>query len=135
MAETDWTSLFQTGLSVAGAVYQGQLEKKAQRAAAKYGASDFAQLGMGLAATGPQRGGLLDLYTAAMGGVQGGGSSTAPSGMQRSGPMYAIGNNGRVYGLRSMGTPLLWSGDLAAVKRVARVARKLGRFVHHRRPR
>lgn len=30
------------------------------------------------------------------------------------------------------GHPLLFSGDLAAVRRVQRVARKLGRFVHHR---
>ena len=37
-----------------------------------------------------------------------------------------------VSGYRSLGHPLLWSGDLAAVKRVARVARKLGRFSHRR---
>ncbi len=39
-----------------------------------------------------------------------------------------------VTGVRSLGRPLLWSGDLAAVKRVGRIARKLGRF-HRRRPR
>lgn len=52
----------------------------------------------------------------------------------RSGVTYSLTANGRVTGTRSLGTPLLWSGDLAAVRRVGRVARKLGRFVH-RRPR
>lgn len=32
-------------------------------------------------------------------------------------------------------TCLLWSSDLVAARRVGKVARKLGRFVHHRRPR
>jgi hypothetical protein len=36
-----------------------------------------------------------------------------------------------VTGYRSLGRPMLWSGDLAAVKRVARVRRKLG--AGHRR--
>lgn len=42
---------------------------------------------------------------------------------------------GRAVMVRSLGRPLLWSGDLAAAKRVRRIAGKLGRFVHHRHPR
>lgn len=52
------------------------------------------------------------------------------------GPQYAIvatpSGRQKLVAIRSIGTPLLWSGDLAAVRRVARVARKLGRFIHHR---
>lgn len=39
---------------------------------------------------------------------------------------------GRQVAVRSLGRPLLWSGDLSAAKRVRRVVRKIGGFVHHR---
>lgn len=39
---------------------------------------------------------------------------------------------GATVAVRKLGRPVLWSGDLAAYKRVMRVARKVSRFVHHR---
>lgn len=61
------------------------------------------------------------------------GGSTAPTRRSVSYECYTT-PSGRsaVSGWRSLGHPLLWSGDMAAVKRVARVRRKLG---VHRRPR
>lgn len=136
------------GLDVGLQIYGAQLQKKAMRQQAKYETAagytnDFPMLGMGLAATGPQRtimnmgqpvsqGGMA----VAMPGVQSGGSSTAVS--VRGLTQYVVyttpSGSQRVTGVRGLGTPLLWSGDLAAVRRVARIARKLGRFTH-RRPR
>jgi len=39
--------------------------------------------------------------------------------------------NGRAF--RSLGTPIAWSGDLSAVKRLRRAARRIGRVLPHRR--
>lgn len=47
--------------------------------------------------------------------------------------MTATNARGQTVLVRSLGRPILWSGDLAAARRVQRVARKIGRFVHHRR--
>ena len=142
-SDSGWGGLFSTALNIGAQIYQGQLQKKAMKAAIKSGTTDFPQLGVGLAASGPQRGVMQPLGynfggNAMAGGVVSGGSSTASGvmvGAPR--PQYIVyqtmGGNQVVTGVRSLGRPMLWSGDLAAVKRVARVARKLGRFVHHRR--
>lgn len=157
--DLSWGGLFSAVAQVGAGIYTARLQKQADKRAARSGAADLPQLGMGLAATGPQRNALLMLGGSGDSGVvpwqgfpyqidsgvQSGGSSTAPAaggGMMASGvstrPVYAIASTAsgaqRIIGMRSMGTPLLWSGDFAAVRRVARVARKLGRFVH-RRPR
>ncbi len=59
------------------------------------------------------------------------------SGMGRGGPVYLCyttpSGRSAVSGYRSLGHPMLWSGDFQAVKRVARVRRKLG--AGHHRPR
>lgn len=158
--DTGWSGLLQGALNIGAQIYQGQLAKKAQRQAAKAGASDFPQLGMGLAATGPQRSGGTPTGASGIGVWGPGGFFGAQSaldaggaGMDDGSGMSSVGVMGRgrfptqlivyttpsgrmnVGGYRSIGTPLLWSGDFAAVKRVARVARKLGRFTHRRRPR
>ncbi len=154
-----WADLLTTGLNIAGQVYQGQMQKKAERKAAKAAtassSTDFPQLGMGLAATGPQRnqdlfGGLIPGNTplGQLGNYYGFGtggamddqtSSVAVMGRARFPTQLVVYTtpSGRmqVGGYRSIGTPLLWSGDFAAVRRVARVARKLGAFRSHRRPR
>ena len=146
--DTSWGGLLNTALNIGASIYTGQLQKKAMKAAIKAGTSDFPQLGLGLAASGPQRGVMQPLQNAGYlnigpNGIQLGDGS-APGGsmdssMMPRGPQYAIGQTAsgrqKLLAIRSIGTPLLWSGDLAAVRRVARVARKLGRFVHHRRPR
>jgi len=144
--DSGWGGLFSTALNIGAQIYQGQLQKKATKAAIKAGTSDFPQLGLGLAASGPQRGVMQPLSSnyyggnAMAGGVVSGGSSTA-SGVMVGAPrpqyiVYQTMNGNQVVtGVRSLGRPMLWSGDLAAVKRVARVARKLGRFVRHRSPR
>ena len=155
---SSWGGLISAVASVGAGIYTAKLQKQAAKRQARAQANDFPMLGNGLMATGPQRNGLLMLGDG--GGssvvpwqgfpyqVDAGGSSTAPdaSGGTMAGnvvgvssrPVYAIASTPsgaqRIIGMRSMGTPLLWSGDFAAVKRVARVARKLGRFVH-RRPR
>lgn len=139
--DTSWGGLLTAGLNLAAGIYQGQVAKKVAKTQAKAAATDFPQLGVGLAASGPQRG-MINFslgeggMQVAMPGVTSGGSSTA---IMPRGPQYGVvmtpSGGQRVVGVRSMGTPLLWSGDFAAVKRVARVARKLGRFVRHRRPR
>jgi hypothetical protein len=59
-------------------------------------------------------------------GVTSGGSSTAT--MRRS--SIVQGPDGRLY--RSIGRPLLWSGDLAAFKRVRKIAGKLRSYAGHR---
>jgi len=152
----DWTDLLGQAINAGTQIYSGQVQKKLARQASR-GGGDFPQLGMGLASTGPARGplsgpsGIPGAQT--FGGMQypaatpagylnigpGGismGDSMGP--MVPRGPQYAIVNTPsgaqRLMAVRSIGTPLLWSGDLAAVRRVARVARKLGRFIH-RRPR
>jgi len=152
--DTSWGGLLTSALTVGAQIYQSQLAKKSARRAAKAQASDFPQLGMGLTASGPQRG-QMNAYATPVGSIQigpggiylgdsdqsqvGGGGAMASSAMVPRGPVYAISTNPnggqRLVAVRSIGTPLLWSGDLAAVRRVARVARKLGRFIHHRRPR
>jgi hypothetical protein len=149
-----WTGLLQQGLQIGASIYTGQLQKKAVRKQAKAqaagGAGEFTQLGMGLAATGPQRSNPFYTPDSPMGQVMsyfggdampddsGGTSSVGVMGRGRFPTQLIVYTtpSGRmqVGGYRSIGTPLLWSGDFAAVKRVARVARKLGRFVH-RRPR
>lgn len=143
----DWGGLFSTALDIGGNIVKGLQYNKAQRKAAKaasgvgayYGGMGYAQGGSYLpampgfgasAATdafGPVLGPVVDYFNPSAGA---GGRFpttytiyTTPSGRQ------AIG------GMRSLGHPMLWSGDLAAARRVGRVARKLGRFVHHRRPR
>jgi len=148
MADNTWAGLLQSGLEIGAQIYQGQLQKKAMRQAAKASSSDFPQLGMGLGATGPQRGTMTQARPVGSvqigpGGIYLGDSDTSQVGgnmgsaMVPRGPQYAIGTtaSGRqqLVAIRSIGQPLLWSGDLAAVRRVARVARKLGRFIHHRR--
>jgi hypothetical protein len=151
-----WGGLLQAGLQVGADIYTAQLQKKAARKAAKSGAvggaGDFPQLGMGLAATGPQRSNPFFTPDSPAGQIAGyfgfgadQGDSSMDSGMSSVGVMgrgrfptqlivYTT-PSGRqqVGGYRSIGTPLLWSGDFAAVRRVARVRRKLG--VGHRRPR
>lgn len=67
----------------------------------------------------------------ALGGLMFGGSSL-PANFGRN-VMTATNAKGQTVMVRSLGRPLLWSGDLAAARRVQRVARKVGRFVHHRR--
>lgn len=144
-----WEELGKTALNIGAQIYQGQVQKRDDRRAAR-SARDFPQLGMGLAATGPQRtpggsgigawgpGGFFG-YQSSEGGDATMDQSVAVMRGSRfptqlivyttpSGTMH-------VGGYRSIGQPLLWSSDLAAVRRVARVARKLGRFIHHRRPR
>ncbi len=89
-------------------------------------------------------------------GPQPGGVPALPSGMAPSGGIQlvsvpqaftetgrarrffgTISPPGRITFFRSAGRPVLWSGDLAAMKRVKRVARKLPRAArghhHHRR--
>ena len=148
-SDSSWGGLFTTALNIGASIYQGQLQKKAQRQAIKASSGDFPQLGLGLAASGPQRGQMTQArpvgsFQIGPGGIYLGDSDTSPVGggsmdsvMVPRGPQYAIATTpaGRqkLVAIRSIGTPLLWSGDLAAVRRVARVARKLGRFVHHRR--
>jgi hypothetical protein len=166
----DWGDLAKTALDIGANIYQGQLQKQAIRRAARASSPDFPQLGVGLAASGPQRGVLQPLLRNPFdelrqvgsiqigpGGIylgdsdesQVGGNAPARGGnMDKAvGPcrprvpsiVYAIGQTPcggqKLVAMRSAGTPLLWSGDFSAVKRVARVARKLGRFTHHRRPR
>ena len=143
-----WEDLLQTGLSIGAQIYQGQLYKKQQRQTVRASASDFPQLGMGLAATGPQRT-QIGIFDSSGAGIGYTGGAMADDG---SGSMVAVGRGSRfptqlvvyttpsgrmqVGGYRSIGTPLLWSGDFSAVRRVARVARKLRAFTHHRaRPR
>ena len=152
MADIDWTQLGEAALQVGASIYAGQNLKKQQRQAIRMNSGQFPQLGMGLASTGPQVMPFnfgLPTYLGqpggsevAMPGVTAGGGSTAPTVSITARPMYTVvatpRGGQRVVGIRSMGSPLLWSGDLAAVRRVARVARKLGRFVHrrgHSRPR
>lgn len=154
----DWADLATSALQVGAQIYQGQLYKKAQKRAIKASANDFPQLGMGLAATGPQRSaapppGSSGIGAWGPGGFFGGFSLGAegdvPMGDMQTSSVGVMGRgrfptqlvvyttpSGRmqVGGYRSIGTPMLWSGDFAAVKRVARVARKLGRF-GRRRPR
>src|SRR5262249_40898311 len=59
MADMDepftWDKLAMGAVNLGAAIYQGQLVKRQMRQASRAGASDFPQLGMGLAATGPQR--------------------------------------------------------------------------------
>lgn len=151
----DWGDLVESALDIGVNIYKGQLQKQATRRAARGRAPDFPQLGLGLAATGPQRGMMLQARPVGSiqigpGGVYLGDSDQSQVGgnMDASvGPcrprtpsiVYGLGTtpcgNQKLVAMRSAGTPLLWSGDFAAVKRVARVARKLGRFTHHRRPR
>lgn len=149
-----WQDLLQTGLEIGTNIYTGQVQRRAERQQARMAKSqskDFPQLGMGLAATGPQRTriGIFDASGAGVGyesmGLGEGGmangdtSSVAVMGRGRFPTQLIVYTtpSGRmqVGGYRSIGTPLLWSGDFAAVKRVARVARRLGRFVRHRHPR
>lgn len=140
--DTGWGGLLSTALNIGAQIYTGQLQKKALKAQIKSQTNDFPQLGLGLAAAGPQRGVMQPLSynfggSSMAGGVVAGGSSTAPMSVGAPRPQYIVyttmNGNQVVTGVRSLGRPMLWSGDLAAVKRVARVARKLGRFVHHRR--
>jgi hypothetical protein len=150
-----WGGLASTALQIGAQIYTGQLQKKAARQAtkayAKSGAGDFTQLGMGLAATGPQRTNPFYTPDSPAGQIAGyfgfgdTGDTSMDSGMSSVGVMgrgrfptqlmvYTT-PSGRmqVGGYRSIGTPMLWSGDFAAVRRVARVRRKLG--AGHRRPR
>jgi hypothetical protein len=148
-----WEDLATTALQIGANIYAGQVQKKAQRQAIRAQSNDFPQLGMGLGATGPQRGGTptgpSGIGVWGPGGFFGAQSALEDTGMAN-GDVAVMGRSrfptqmvvyttpsGRmqVGGYRALGTPLLWSGDFAAVKRVARVARKLGRFVRHRRPR
>ena len=61
-----------------------------------------------------------------------GGAVMGPTSMlpSRRGPSIVV-MNGRAY--RSLGTPIAWSGDLAAVKRLRRAAQRIGRVIPHRR--
>jgi hypothetical protein len=151
----DWTDILGKVADIGANIYAGQLQKQQVRRANRAAAAstrDFPQLGMGLASTSPARGAVqMAGYTAGMpmgqvetsqagylrlgpGGLEMG--DTMPSAVMPRGPQYAITQdaNGRprLLAIRSIGQPLLWSGDLAAVRRVAKVARKLGRFIHHR---
>lgn len=159
--DTSWSGLLSTALNIGASIYTGAVQRRQAKAQAKAAANDFPTLGMGLAATGPQRGGMLyalgggpsqtrvgifDASGAGVGYSSSGGAmpddgtgSVAVMGRSRFPTQLVVYTtpSGRmqVGGYRSIGTPLLWSGDFAAVRRVARVARRLGRFVHHRRPR
>jgi hypothetical protein len=151
----DWTDLLNQGLQIGAQIYQGQLYKKQQRQTAKFAAGgsagDFPQLGMGLAATGPQRPNPFFTPDSMVGQAASYFGFGADQGGSMDSGMSGVGVMGRgrfptqlvvyttpsgrmqVGGYRSIGTPMLWSGDFSAVKRVARVRRKLG--VGHRRPR
>lgn len=159
--DTSWSGLLSTALNIGAQFYQGTVARRQAKARAKAQANDFPQLGMGLANTGPQRGTMLALgggpsstrigiFDSAGAGV--GYSSSGGTDMPDDGTSSVQVMRGsrfptqlvvyttptgqmHVGGYRSIGQPMLWTSDLAAVRRVARVARKLGRFVHHRRPR
>lgn len=141
-------SIWDTLGGIAQSVGQGILSAKANKQAQKMLNTQYAiaklqsrsampTLGMGYAAT-------------PLGGGGGGGGAvpvnynvpvvqpSSPLGQIFGGGMSLVGTSrGRITNPRTQmpDTALLWSSDLAAVRRVGKVARKLGRFVHKRRPR
>lgn len=158
LPDTSWSGLLSGALNVGLDIYRASQEKRAMKKTIKAQAGDFPQLGMGYAASGPQRGTMQPYATpvgsiqigpggiylgdsdqSQVGGNMGDTSAVGPCRPRTPSIVYGLGTtpcgNQKLIAMRSAGTPLLWSGDFAAVKRVARVARKLGRFVHHRRPR
>lgn len=134
----------------AASYFIGQQQQKQAIKLAKAGASQLPRLGMGYGAESPSYplpGGVnvggpygvtmgdylpSQVYApgtsvAAMNDVTAGGSSTARM-IRR--PSIIQGPDGRLY--RTLGRPLLWSGDLAAFKRVRKIAGKLRSYAGHR---
>lgn len=142
----DFTDLLSSLASNAASYFIGQQQQKTAIKIAKAGASQLPSLGLGYGAQAPSYGipsynaGMLNIggpYGVTMGdnspipyetsgGVITGGSSTARMRV----PSIIQGPNGRLY--RTLGRPLLWSGDLAAFKRVRKVATKLRSYAGHR---
>jgi len=143
-----WDKLLGSAVQLGTAIYQGQLVKRQQRQMARAGASDFPQLGMGLAATGPQRT-TIGIFDSSGAGVGYSSTGAALDDMSGGGSMVAVGRGSRfptqlvvyttpsgrmqVGGYRNIGVPVLWSGDFTAARRLARAARRLGAFRSHRR--
>lgn len=161
IGDIDWGDLISKTVTAGTQAYMGIQQLKAQKKAAKAAAqsmSTFPMLGTGnmrfggamgygyaggvplppgsVYAMGQPGASMPTVYDGGYQDITAGGSSTAPipvTGFRPRFPAVAMDVYGRPS--RPIGRCLLSSGDLAAARRVGKVARKLGTFIRHRRPR